>query len=259
MKRNETSLLVMLKFNDQDDKINPMIGDGNILWKGINGFELIGKGKEEWDEVFVIRYKNANMYQEAIDRFKGATFKDMKLISVKPLSWVKIKAIQFLMRFILSKIPLNLSSDDDVNVEELLDNLNSPILPTGKQLSRLLREDKGYSIEMLNFLKYTEIVSYPADYKGKKDSSGEVAYNRYGKRAMRVVAKLGGCIIHMGKVNSVIIGDIEEDWDSYAVMRYPLRKTFEKMFTLKGVSNDGTIHRDAGLKKTKLIALDPEQ
>jgi len=141
----------------------------------------------------------------------------------------------------------------DRNVEEFLKTLNDPIFPSNTQFSRLLQEDTGQSVEMLNFLKYYESAQYPPDFTGKRSNTGEGAYNQYGKVAMRTVAKLGGYLTHAGKVERSLIDTEETIWDDYAIMLYPSRSAFKTMFTLEG-KPDGIIQRNAGLAQTKVFA-----
>ncbi len=251
------TLLAMMNYTNQCD-INAIIGKGKVLWQATNGFEWIGpsNGTEEWRAVYIIQYSNSTYFQRAIERLYQASFTDLQLLRVIPRSNTRIKAYQLLMRLFLSKFPLNLSSSD-INMDELLNTLNSPNLPSSQQFSHLLyEEDKP--VEMLNLLKYRQHPIYPPDFTGKKKKSGMEAYSAYGTRVIRIVAKLGGYITHMGSVEELIDGDkTKVDWEEYAIMRYPKRSVLRTMFSLMGNSKgDGAIHRDAGIEKTRVYALE---
>jgi hypothetical protein len=57
-------------------------------------------------------------------------------------------------------------------------------------------------------------------------------------------------------VEGSIISDKDNSWEEYAIMRYPDRNALRVMFSLKEHKNGALkIHRDAGLEKTKVIAL----
>jgi hypothetical protein len=251
------TLLAMMNYSDHCN-IKSVIGKGKVLWQAKSGFEWIGSsnGAVKWKAVYIIRYSNPTSFQRAIKRFHQASFADLQLHLVKPRSYVRIKAIQLLMRFFLPKIPLNLSSSD-INVENLLDTLNSPNFPSSKQFSLLL-EEENKPVEMLNLLKYRHQPVYPPDFSGKKKRSGEEAYSAYGTRVIRVVAKLGGYITHMGSVEGLIDGElIAKDWEEYAIMRYPSCSVLRTMFSLNGSNQEeGAIHRDAGIEKTRVYAFD---
>ncbi len=252
------TFLALVNYDSQFD-IKTVIGQGKMLWQGKNGFEWIGSDDKEWKDAFIIQYSDSNSLA-AIERFNNAPFTQLTLLAINPLSSIKIKLLQFFMRFFLSKLPFKLSSDDKIVVEELLGTLKSPILPSSEQFLRLFEEDQGKTpVAMLNLLKYRSIPIYPPDFTGKKENSGAAAYNRYGKHVIRVVAKLGGYIIHLGKVEGSIIGDKDSYWDEYAIMHYPNRVVLRTMLSLKDRGNgDIKIHRDAGLEHTKVVALNPD-
>ena len=62
-----TSTILVLVNDEGKTDIESVIGNGNILWSGKNGFEWIGKGKEEWESVFLIRYQNIPECQNVDD------------------------------------------------------------------------------------------------------------------------------------------------------------------------------------------------
>lgn len=252
MRDTAASILVFLRYIEQESDIESIIGDCQVLWSGRIGFEWIGDGDKEWDSVFLLKYRNFSEYQRAIDRFRMENFKQIKLFAVKPRSSSKIRFYRFLMKFIFSRSTVDFS-DVDVNLDDFP---QSKILPTKEQHIRLANEDKGKPVVMLNLLTYFEQPSYPPDYEGKRCRNGEDAYNQYGKHAMRAVAKLGGFIEAMGDVESILIGEDNEKWDQFALMRYPSHDAVQSMFKLRGPP-EAAIHRDAGLEATKVYALTP--
>jgi hypothetical protein len=249
------TLIAMVNYPDQFD-IKTVIGSGKVLWQGRNGFEWIGPDDEKWKDVYIIQYSDSKI-QSAIDRFNNAPLTQLNLLAVKPLSSIKIKSLQLMMRYFFSILPIKLTSDDKIDVEERLGSLKSPILPSSKQFSSLFDDNQEQNpVAMLNLLKYHSTAEYPLDFTGKKEKTGGAAYNQYGKQVMRVVAKLGGYIEHMGKVEGSITNDNASLWDEYAIMRYPNRTALRTMLSLKERGKGATkIHRDAGLAKTKVIAL----
>ena len=251
------TLIAMVNYNDKFD-IKTVIGSGKVLWQGRNGFEWIGPADEEWKDVYIIQYSDFNI-QSAIERFKNAPFTELNLLSVKPLSSIKIKLLQLMMRYFFSILPIKLISDDRISVEERLGSVKSPIFPSSKQFSRLFIDNQEKNpVAMLNLLKYHSTAEYPKEFSGKKEKSGAAAYNQYGKQVMRVVAKLGGYITHMGEVEGSIIKDNVNSWEEYAIMRYPNRTALRTMLSLKEQGEGAMkIHRDVGIDKTKVIALNP--
>ena len=252
MSKQSTSLLVLLKHRGQDSDIESVIGDGNVLWSGQKGFEWIGKGNEEWDSVFLIRYDDISEYQQAIERFRVKEFEQIRLVAVTPSSSIRRRIMRFLMRKIFSRGSLDLS-DTEFNWKDVP---KSKILPTKDQHSRIAIEHKGRPIVMVNFIKYYEQPMYSPEYEGKRSRTGEEAYNRYGNYVMRAVARLGGVIEYMGNVEAILIGDQDENWDQFAFMRYPSPDALQSMFRIRG-SPDAGIQRDAGLQTTRVFGFTP--
>ncbi len=246
--------LIMVKFKEDVKDSVSFILDGKMLWRGCDGFKIIGQGEEEWDNIFIIKFTNPERLQNTINSLKSANLKDVKVISVKLVSSLKIKLLQFMMKKVLAKLPAIFTLTEDVDDTVL----NSPIHPTKNQLAQLMSKNVDRPIDMLNFLKYKEHANYSSDetQKTKTDVSGKEAYNRYSLKVIRIVAKLGGCIQLMGKVKSPILGELDENWETFAIMRYPTRKTFQDMLRVRiNESSAESNHRAAGLDKTKVIAL----
>ncbi|MHA1479946.1 MAG: hypothetical protein ACTSQZ_00780 [Candidatus Thorarchaeota archaeon] len=252
MRKQASSILVLLRYGEEDTDVKPVIGDGMILWSGQNGFEWIGKMDEDWDSVFLIKYNDILEYQRAIERFRDKDFKQIRLFAVRPMSIIKLRFIRFLMKYIFSRFSVDLSQKD-FNLDDVP---QSDILPTREQHTRLASEDKGQPVFMLNLLKYHDQPLYPLEYEGKRSKNGEDAYNRYGQHAMRAVAKLGGVLENLGEINALLIGDPDEKWAQFAFMRYPSRSSLQSMFRMKQTP-DAAIQRDAGLKATKTYAFTP--
>ncbi|NPE09191.1 MAG: hypothetical protein GNW80_12975 [Asgard group archaeon] len=123
-----------------------------------------------------------------------------------------------------------------------------------------MHEDNSKPVSILNFFKYNKIAQYPPESAGNtsQEISGEAAYNKYRKHVIKVVAKLGGGIEYSGKILEQLVGDLDEEWESFAIMRYPSNQTFYKMFTLK-TNEKGGNDRYAGLAKTSVIAFTPDK
>ncbi|MCE7748738.1 MAG: hypothetical protein GPJ51_10085 [Candidatus Heimdallarchaeota archaeon] len=157
------------------------------------------------------------------------------------------------MRRIFSILPKTFYLTEEVDY----DLLNSPHLPSKEQFAQLFNEKLNEPVDMLNFLKYLN----KADYQNKTGTkvSGKKAYSQYSKQVVRIIPKLGGCIQHTGKVVKPIIGEIEQEWESFAIMQYYTRKIFEDMFRVRLKKEHRMIgDREAGLDKTKVIAFNPK-
>ncbi|MHA2025041.1 MAG: hypothetical protein ACW98U_03985 [Candidatus Thorarchaeota archaeon] len=246
------SLLVLLNSNEQDSELESIIGRANLLWSGKDGFEWIGTKYEDWDSVFLLKYDESSELQEAIDRFKSSNFKDIRLFVVNPVSAMRRRILRFLMKYVFSRFSVGLTNKD-VNYDDLP---QTAVLPSKEQHLRLEREDIGNPVVMVNFMEYHESPTYPDGFEGKRHRTGEEAYNKYETYGMRAVANLGGIIEHMGEVDSLQIGEQEEKWHHFALMRYPSHEAVKSMFRVRGTPEVG-VQRDAGLKSTRVYAFTP--
>ncbi|MHA1671089.1 MAG: hypothetical protein ACTSV5_11025 [Promethearchaeota archaeon] len=233
-------------------KLKSIVQKGKIIWSGINGFEIIGDSKAEWNEISIFRFDNATDYQNTVNLLKNDSFKEIKMLAIKPISRIKMIIIHFIMKYIFSRSKIEIVE----KARDLEILLNSPILPKKEQFSRLLTEEDGNPVIMLNFLRFFPVAKYSAEFKGKhkKNETGEQAYNRYSQHAMKAVANLGGHLDYVGFVEETLMGEKTDKWDVIGLMRYPTHLAFRKMFNFKDMENGG-IYRDAGLERTITIAL----
>jgi len=252
MSKQSSSILVFLKQGDTEIDASIAIGEGKILWSGQNGLEWIGKDEEQWDSVYLIKYGDIHKLQQATKRFREKNFEQIKLLAVKPTSKNQLRFIRFLMKYVFSRFSIEIA-EREIDSDRIP---KSDILPTMEQHTQVAEKHKDHPIVMVNLLDYYDEPLYPKEYDGKKGKDGLDAYNLYGKRVMKTVAKLGGIIEYMGKVESVLIGNKEEKWHEFAFMRYHTLDALESMFKVKE-NVDVAIHRDAGLKSTKVLAFTP--
>ena len=105
-------------------------------------------------------------------------------------------------------------------------------------------------IVMVNLLKFREQASYKHD---EAPCSGKEAYGRYSEVAIKMVAKVGGKPIYMGKVKGLPIAPPEEQWDEVLLVQYPSAQAFATMLAdldYRAI----TKHRTAALEDARLIA-----
>ncbi len=122
--------------------------------------------------------------------------------------------------------------------------------PSRDQQLAALERDDGQPIYMLNLLKFRDKAVY-ADGR-ETDLSGQAAYAIYGRAMSKMVAAAGGKLIISAKVRGLLIGEVEDNWDSVAIMMYP---SFKAMAAITGSPDYAEIHvhRDAGLAGQVLI------
>jgi len=252
MGNTATSIVVLLKYDNQES-VTSAIGNGNILWSGHGGFAWIGEEAEEWDSVLLVQYSSPSILQESIERFREKNFELIRIYSVHLLSKMRIRLLRFMMKHIFSR--LSVEFHDKIGTWD--DIPKSNILPTKEQMLRISHEKKDGPITMVNFLNFFDNPKYPSGFEGKRGSTGEQAYNEYGRHAMRAVAKLGGIFEYAGVVESLLLGESNIEWNQLAIMRYHTLDALQGMFKLKENVRAGT-HRDAGLKSTRVYAFTPD-
>mgnify|MGYP001338183373 FL=1 len=123
--------------------------------------------------------------------------------------------------------------------------VENKITPTEEQINGFLEDPNIGPISMVNLLKYKD----KADYTDGRDVnlSGKEAYMLYANKVINLITKYGGEFIFAGKVNRLMLGEVDEMWDEIAIAKYPSRKAMFEM-TMDPEYQKIHIHRDAGLK-----------
>ena len=117
--------------------------------------------------------------------------------------------------------------------------------PTKEQMEGFLEGDNETPIAMINLLKFKE----KAEYEDGRDTdlTGEQAYAIYGKEVMGHLKKVGGKWSFGGSISRLMLGEVEELWDSVAIARYPSRKAMLEMI-MDPYYQEIEKHRSAGLE-----------
>ena len=123
--------------------------------------------------------------------------------------------------------------------------VKNKVTPNEEQINGFLENPEIGPISMVNLLKYRDKAIYK-DGRGT-DLSGEEAYGLYAVEVINLVKKYGGEFIFAGKVNRLMLGEVEEMWDSIAIAKYPNRKAMFEM-TMDPEYQKIHVHRDAGLE-----------
>jgi uncharacterized protein (DUF1330 family) len=123
--------------------------------------------------------------------------------------------------------------------------VKNAVMPNEKQMEEFLEEGHDEPIFMINLLKFKEKASYPD--KRETNLTGAEAYAIYGREVVEHLQKVGGKGIYGGRVTRLMLGEVEDLWDSVAIAMYPSRKAMLEM-----ISNPDYIksaqHRIAGLE-----------
>ena len=123
--------------------------------------------------------------------------------------------------------------------------VENKVIPSEEQMKGFVEGDIDSPISMVNLLKYKEKAKYE---DGRvTELTGEEAYQIYALEVAKLVEKTGGKILFGGEVSRLMLGEVEELWDTIAIAYYPSRKKmFEMMMSPEYA--EISIHRTAGLE-----------
>jgi len=91
-----------------------------------------------------------------------------------------------------------------------------PVDPTAEDLKRLLDEDPGGAVVMLNLLRY-------------RPDGGRERYAEYGAAAQPFLAGVGGELVYAGECSTALVAPSGHAWDTLLLVRYPSRAAFLAM------------------------------
>ncbi|GAA3985209.1 DUF1330 domain-containing protein [Thermobifida alba] len=87
--------------------------------------------------------------------------------------------------------------------------------PTGADLARLLKEDPGGPVVMLNLLRFAP--------------GGRPSYEEYSRQASRFLQRYGAELLYAGDGDTPLVAEDGQAWDAVLVVRYPSREAFSRM------------------------------
>ncbi len=112
------------------------------------------------------------------------------------------------------------------------------IRPNADQFAALVNAPDEGPVVMVNLLKF----------------KAAAAYERYGSAATAMVEERGGRLLWLGRVEQVLIGDVDTDgWDAVALVEYPSRQAFVDMVSTREYQA-AHAHREEGLDRTVVLA-----
>jgi uncharacterized protein (DUF1330 family) len=120
--------------------------------------------------------------------------------------------------------------------------------PEPGQIKELLDGPADTPVVMVNLLSFKD----RAD-GGNEGMSGVESYRLYGENMRKFVESKGGRFIWSGRVDSMVIGESDTDFDIIALVEYPSRQAFVEIATSAHVREIGE-DRAKGLAGQWLIA-----
>ena len=123
--------------------------------------------------------------------------------------------------------------------------VNNKVTPNEDQIKGFMEPGPEGPIYMLNLLKFKEKAEY--EDGRETDLSGADAYAIYGAEVVAHLAKVGGAPVFSGVVERLMLGEVEELWDTAAIAMYPSRQAMMTMISDPDYQASA-VHRSAGLK-----------
>ena len=118
------------------------------------------------------------------------------------------------------------------------------VIPTQEQMAGFLAPGPDGPISMVNLLKFKDKASY--EDGRETELTGTEAYALYSRGVIQTLAKVGGKLVFAGEVSRLMLGEVEELWDSVAIAQYPSRAAMLEMMQLPEYQ-EISVHRSAGL------------
>jgi len=118
------------------------------------------------------------------------------------------------------------------------------VVPNEEQMKGFMAPGADGPIYMLNLLKFKE----KAEYEDGRDTdlTGAEAYAIYGAEVVGHLAKVGGAPMFSGHIERLMLGEVEELWDTAAIAMYPSRQAMMQMISTPEYQASA-VHRSAGL------------
>ncbi|WP_439105621.1 DUF1330 domain-containing protein [Congregibacter sp.] len=122
--------------------------------------------------------------------------------------------------------------------------VKNAVHPTPEQMAGYAEPGADGAIYMLNLLKFRDRAEY-ADGR-ETELSGAEAYAVYGVGVMKLLPEFGGYLAFSAPVERLMLGEVEELWDSMAIAMYPSRQAMLDMMQSHEYQAIH-VHREAGL------------
>jgi uncharacterized protein (DUF1330 family) len=118
------------------------------------------------------------------------------------------------------------------------------VYPNKEQMQGFFAPGPEGPICMVNLLKFKP----RAEYEDGRDTqlSGRQAYDLYAEGVKTLLRQFGGCFGFGADVQRLMIGEVEELWDTVALAVYPSRRAMLEMMQSEGMQEIAA-HRVAGL------------
>ena len=123
--------------------------------------------------------------------------------------------------------------------------VENKVIPSEEQMKGFVEGDIDSPISMINLLKFKD----KAEYEDGRatDLTGREAYQVYALAVAKLVENTGGKVLFGAEVSRLMLGEVEELWDTVAIAQYPSRRKMLEMMMSPEYA-EISVHRTAGLK-----------
>lgn len=112
-------------------------------------------------------------------------------------------------------------------------------------------------IHMLNLLRFRPLAEYPASHShAGRGLTGAQAYDEYGRASQPIFAAVGGSIAWRGRMECMVTGPQDKQWDLAFIAAYPNAAAFLAMITNPAYKL-AVVHRQAAVLTSRLIRFAP--
>jgi uncharacterized protein (DUF1330 family) len=112
-------------------------------------------------------------------------------------------------------------------------------------------------IDMLNLVRLRDRAAYPEGHAcASRGWTGAEAYAEYGRASGPVFARVGGHVAWRGRMEAMVIGPDDKQWELAFIARYPNAGAFLAMVT-DPEYRLAVVHRQAAVLTSRLIRFAP--
>jgi uncharacterized protein (DUF1330 family) len=135
--------------------------------------------------------------------------------------------------------------------------LDRYIDPARVQFDAFKALPRDVPIHMLNLLRFNDLANYPDNHSHTdRNLTGRQAYHEYSRASGPVFARVGGTVIWRGRMEAMVIGPDDKQWDTAFVAFYPHAGAFLQMIADPDYKL-AVIHRQAAVATSRLIRFAP--
>lgn len=126
--------------------------------------------------------------------------------------------------------------------------------PDAENFARFKALPRDQPIHLLNLIRYRERATYPegSEFSGR-GWTGAQAFAEYFRLLLPRIKALGGGLIWEGRLECVMTGPAEFEWDKVFIMGLPGANAFFALVTDPGYKAEVVIHRTAGVQDSRLV------